>query len=167
MSLALAPAANSRRSPVPRSRGQGGGLVAPLALALLFGLPLRARADDDPWVSGDKALHFGVSAAIALAAYGASVPLLYERWERSLFAAGVGVAAGAGKELADALGSGHPSARDFAWDLLGVAVGVGVAVLVDTLVGGRRTDPEASLSPEASFSLTLAPTVGWCLRLTF
>jgi putative lipoprotein len=124
-------------------------------------LPLPAAAD--AWVSGDKALHFALSTAVTLAAYGVSVPLLDERWQRSLFAAGVGIAAGAGKELADALGAGTPSARDFAWDLLGVAVGVGLGTLIDTLVDVRRDDPPAPLS----VSLAVAPVPSVSLRFAF
>lgn len=91
-----------------------------------------ARAQDrDPWFGRDKLLHFSLSAGIAGGAYALSVPLLEQPWQRALLAAAVDLSLGAAKELYDATGHGDPSLRDFTWDVLGCAVGVGVALLLD------------------------------------
>ncbi len=55
---------------------------------------------------------------------------------RIVFGAGAGILAGAGKELLDLAGFGDPSWRDFAWDVIGTIVGVGLAVAVDVSARG-------------------------------
>lgn len=97
-----------------------------------------ARADDDPWVAPDKGAHFGVSVAMSAAAYGVSTAFLDEPWQRAVTAASFSLAVGAGKEAYDATGRGDPSGRDFAWDALGTAVGVGLALTIDALVDRNR-----------------------------
>lgn len=110
-------------------------LVAPVVLAaLVTTLPARADppSDPDPFFGRDKALHFGFSAALAGGAYGATA--LYGLDGRAnRVAVGMAVALGAGytKEILDAAGFGTPSWKDFAWDLLGTAVGLGVSVAID------------------------------------
>ena len=104
-----------------------------LLLAMLLS-PRAARAEPDPWLGRDKALHFSASALIAGVGYGGA-SLLTEDPRRWLGAgAGLAIAAGAGKELADAWGYGDPSWRDFTWDLIGAATGAGVAWLIDRLI---------------------------------
>jgi putative lipoprotein len=107
---------------------------------------LRVRADDDPWLGRDKALHFGVSSAIASGSYAGTALLLDPPWQRALVAAGFTLSVGAGKELYDATGHGDASWRDFTWDALGCAVGVGVALLIDLAL---RPPPRAA-APHAS-----------------
>ena len=110
-------------------------LAAPaLVLTLLAALPVRAEPprDPDPFFGRDKALHFGFSAALAGGAYGASA--LYGLDGRAnRVAVGMAVAIGAGysKEIFDAAGFGTPSWKDFAWDLIGTAVGIGVSLAID------------------------------------
>lgn len=94
-------------------------------------LTLPAAAQEDPWFAEDKALHFSVSAAIAGGGYALAVPVTEERWQRALFGGSLAIAAGAGKEAYDATGAGTPSYKDFTWDVIGAATGVGLALLID------------------------------------
>jgi len=132
---------------------------APRALALgvwLLSAPVTAAAQDaDPWFGRDKALHFGVEVGISAASYGAAVPLWDEPWQRALFAAGVGLSVGAGKELYDATGQGDPSLRDFTWDVLGCAVGVGVSWLVDVALRGPGEAPSRSAAARGAAPVLL------------
>jgi propanol-preferring alcohol dehydrogenase len=91
-------------------------------------------ADPDPWLGRDKALHFGFSAGIASAGYGAVAILVEERRWRLVTGASLAITAGVGKEVADHYGQGDASYRDFAWDVVGTATGLGLAWLVDRLV---------------------------------
>lgn len=102
------------------------GLLAPLLV------PATARAQsNDPWWGRDKALHFGVSAGLSAGGYAASA-LLFERpGERALAGAAFALSAGVAKELFDLAGGGDPSWRDLAWDGIGTAVGVGIALSLD------------------------------------
>src|SRR5262245_29855888 len=120
---------------------------AATAVVLLVGLavPASARADSndpDPWWAPDKALHFGASAAIAAGGYGIATQIWDDVGPRIAFGAGVALAAGAAKEAADAAGLGHPSWRDFTWDILGTAVGVGLALSIDL---ATRTEQPAAV----------------------
>ncbi|MEI9947618.1 MAG: hypothetical protein WDO74_01180 [Pseudomonadota bacterium] len=115
-------------------------LAAPLALALaLSARP--AAADPDPWFGPDKALHFGVSVGLATGGYAALSPWLESRGERALGGAAFSLTLGASKELWDLAGHGDPSWRDFTWDVIGTAVGVALAVTVDTLVSRSKEAP--------------------------
>jgi putative lipoprotein len=113
-------------------------------------LQARARADDDPWLGPDKALHFGLSTALASGSYAASALVLDPPWQRALVAAGFTLSLGAGKELYDATGHGDPSWRDFTWDVLGCAVGLGVALLIDLVL---RSPPRAAATASAGSQL--------------
>ncbi len=106
-----------------------------------------ARAEDpDPWWGRDKALHFGVSVALAAGSYGASSLVLDQRWQRAATAGGFTITVGAAKEGWDAMGHGDPSWKDFTWDVAGAAVGTGLALLVDLALGSRRsTSGQAAL----------------------
>jgi putative lipoprotein len=117
-------------------------LSATLAAALLLAA-LPAHAEDD-WFGRDKALHFGVSAALASSGYALGTALFDRRWHAATFGGGLAVTAGAGKELVDLAGYGDPSWRDFTWDLVGTAVGLGVAYAVDLLVRKEPTDANGS-----------------------
>jgi len=98
-----------------------------------------ARADDE-WFGVDKALHFGVSAALGGGGYAASAPLVREPWQRAAIGAGFSLTLGAGKELYDLSGHGDPSWKDFTWDVIGTAFGVGIALLVDAAI--RSSSPD-------------------------
>ncbi len=117
----------SRRPATPAS-------IAGLLAILLLLTPVRARGQGgggDDWFGRDKALHFSFSAAIAGAGYaGASLATEDRRW-RLAVGGSLAIAAGAGKEIADAYGLGDPSWKDFTWDLIGTATGLGVAYLID------------------------------------
>src|SRR5258708_38412124 len=90
-----------------------------LALALWV-CASTARADNDPWIARDKALHFDASAGIAAASYAVSAAWIVDaRWKALAVGGGVAIAAGASKELIDATGilGGDPSWKDLAWDV--------------------------------------------------
>lgn len=112
------------------------GVVGAAVGALLLA-PGRARADD-PWLGRDKRLHFGASAVIAAAGYGASSPLLSSRGERALAGGSLALLVGGAKEGWDATGRGDPSWRDLAWDVAGAAVGVALAWTLDLALSPRR-----------------------------
>ncbi|HVW30858.1 MAG TPA: hypothetical protein VHC69_36120 [Polyangiaceae bacterium] len=116
-------------------------LVAAFALAAAVTLAPRAAraADPDPWLGPDKALHFGVSVGLSAGGYGVSALVLHERWQRAVAGAGFSLTLGAGKELYDLSGHGDPSWKDFTWDVVGTAVGVGIALLVDVAVSSSST----------------------------
>lgn len=118
-------------------------LVISVAAQLFIGART-ARADDDPWFGPDKALHFSLSALIAGGGYAAAVPITEDRRWRVAAGAGLAVAAGAGKEIADRYDGGDASWRDFTWDLIGTATGVGIAWLIDRLVSKPRVHPRAA-----------------------
>ncbi|MGZ3478566.1 MAG: hypothetical protein ACXVCJ_28960, partial [Polyangiales bacterium] len=44
-----------------------------------------------------------------------------------IFGGSFSIALGAGKEIYDATGHGDPSWKDFTWDVIGTAVGLGLA----------------------------------------
>lgn len=118
-----------------------------IALCAAFSLSaahVRAR-DDDPWFGQDKALHVGVSTGLAAGGYAASALVFDPPWQRALVAAGFTLSLGAGKELYDATGHGDPSWRDFTWDVIGCAVGVGVALLIDLAL---RPPPRAAAAAQ-------------------
>jgi putative lipoprotein len=112
-------------------------LFAPLVL-LVIGLERTAQAQSDPWFGRDKALHFGVSAALAAGGYAASSPWLDSRAERALVGGGFSLTLGASKELWDLAGHGDPSWRDFTWDVVGTAVGVALALGIDAVASPKR-----------------------------
>ena len=124
-----------------------GALVLALALLLACG---RARASDaDPWFGRDKALHFTVSVALSASAYAASSSFLDTRTERAIAGSTFSLTLGAGTELWDLSGHGDPSWRDFTWDVIGTAVGVALALGVDTLIQSKHGSPPARASTSA------------------
>lgn len=127
--------------------------VAVSCVAFATCLTLPAAAQEDPWFAEDKALHFSVSAAIAGGGYALAVPVTEERWQRALFGGSLAIAAGAGKEAYDATGAGTPSYKDFTWDVIGAATGVGLALLIDWALSPAPSAPApaapASRSPSA------------------
>jgi uncharacterized protein YfiM (DUF2279 family) len=73
---------------------------------------------------GDKALHFGVSLALASTGYWLGADLIGGSIAPWLLGGGLAVAAGVGKELWDLSGRGSADWWDLAFDLLGVAAGL-------------------------------------------
>jgi len=118
-----------------RWRPAAAASVIALALGGAPATPAHAAgADDDPWWGRDKALHFGVSAALAGAGYGGAA-LFTPRTELRLGAgAAVALSAGVAKELVDLGGRGDASWRDLTWDVVGTATGLVVAWTIDHLV---------------------------------
>lgn len=110
--------------------------------------------DRDPWFGRDKALHFGVSVVLGAGGYAGSALVVDKPWQRALLGGAFSLTIGAGKELIDMTGYGDPSWKDFTWDVIGTAVGVGLALLIDvTLFQRGRTKSELSSTGGA-----LAPT---------
>jgi putative lipoprotein len=129
-----------------------------LAALLCLACAAPAAAQDD-WLGRDKALHFGVSLAISASAYGVSALWLERPGWRALAGASTALAAGAAKELWDAAGHGDASGKDFAWDVVGSATGVGLALAVDFMVqrwGRRRAAAEPTIARAAPFALSSA-----------
>lgn len=89
---------------------------------------------DDPWFGRDKALHFGASALLAGGGYGVAALLTDSRPVRAGVGAATALTAGIAKELFDLAGFGHPSWRDFTWDVIGAACGVLVSFVLDVWV---------------------------------
>jgi len=126
-----------------RAAGRAAHCCSPLACAvLLFGLgssgDARAEAPTggDAWWGQDKALHFSLSLGIAAAGYGLSVWALDDRFAATGLSAGATIALGAAKEGLDAAGLGEPSWKDFAWDVVGTALGVGISLTFDAALRG-------------------------------
>jgi putative lipoprotein len=109
-----------------------------VALLSLLGSVKEARAEDD-WFGADKFLHFGVSAALAGGGYAASALVFDRKWERATTGAVFSLTLGATKEFYDLAGHGDASWKDFTWDVVGTAVGTGIALLVDVAVSGKNS----------------------------
>jgi len=123
----------------------GTRIAAIVALPLISGTVSRpARAEPDPWLGRDKALHFAVAAGIAGAGYGVTTAFARDRWKAFAVGGGAALAAGALKEGYDATGPGDPSWKDFAWDVLGAAVGLAIAWGIDASVHGGLAPPLSS-----------------------
>ncbi len=131
-----------RRAAEQRSHG---ALRALLAAASFFGAcakspPAKAQ---DAWWGPDKALHCGVSAGLAAGGYAVSSIALDKAWQRATAGAAFSLSAGAAKELWDLSGHGDPSLKDLAWDGIGTALGVALALALDTWVFEREQSPSA------------------------
>lgn len=138
---------------------RAGPAACGLALALAAGAA-RAQSGDE-WLGADKALHFTASALISGSGYALGAWGFEATAPRVFLGAGLGLAAGVGKELVDLAGDGDPSWRDLAWDALGVGVGVTAAWLVDRALRptARPPRPAWTLVPSiarAGATLTLA-----------
>jgi putative lipoprotein len=103
-----------------------------VAVALLSTSTARA-SDVDPWFGRDKALHFSVSVGLAGGSYGAAAAVSDDRRWRLPAGASVALGAGVAKELYDLTGRGDASWRDLTWDVIGTAIGLGIAWLIDHL----------------------------------
>jgi putative lipoprotein len=119
---------------------RGAPLVAALTVALFVSSAPEAHADErrDPWFGPDKALHFGATFGLAGAGYGLGAAAGADRPGRLALGASIALGAGLGKEVADALGLGTPSWKDFTWDVLGTVLGVTTAFCFDLALSGPR-----------------------------
>ena len=117
---------------------------AALALAVsAFGSD--ARADDsDAWLAPDKSTHFVVAGTIAGVGYGLTSIASDSVAFKIAMGSGLAIAAGAGKEIWDATGRGDPSWKDFTWDCLGAAAGIGVALVIDFATRAPRVRSSAA-----------------------
>jgi hypothetical protein len=106
--------------------------MTPLALVLCLSSTAPRGLDD--LGGSDKLLHAGASATITATAWGAAAAADAPLVVRVAAGVGAGVVAGLAKEGADLAGAGTPSAGDLVYDGLGVALGVAVALVVETLV---------------------------------
>ena len=113
-------------------------LAAGASLALILLASSASASDADPWFGRDKALHFGVSAALSVGGYAASSIWLDTRSERALAGGAFSITLGAAKELWDLSGRGDPSWRDFTWDIVGTGVGLALAVAGDALLRPKQ-----------------------------
>lgn len=91
----------------------------------------REQPDNDPWFGRDKALHFTVSASLAMVAYGGASLKTDDRPTRVAAAITFALGAGLLKEAWDLTGHGDASWRDLTWDVVGTTTGVLVAVAID------------------------------------
>jgi putative lipoprotein len=96
--------------------------------------------DPDPWFGPDKALHFGAGFGIGVGGYVAGAGLLDNRWAGLGLGLGLAALIGGVKEGIDAAGAGQPSWKDFVWDVVGGALGVGVSLSFDAALRGTETD---------------------------
>ncbi len=114
-------------------------------------------ADPDPWLGPDKALHFAASASLSAGGYTLGAAAFDARYQALLLGGGLALGAGIGKETWDAMGHGDPSWRDFAWDLIGTAAGLGLAWGVDLAV--RGTGPQHPVLAVGRNPLTVSATL--------
>ena len=112
------------------------------AAVALLAWPRAAHAEDE-WFGTDKALHFGVSAALSGGGYGVASLAFDEKWARATTGAVFSLTLGAAKEFYDLAGHGDASWKDFTWDIAGTAVGTGIALLIDVAVSGSHRDQPA------------------------
>ena len=117
---------------------------AALALAVSAFAGDACAEDRDAWLAPDKATHFAVAGTIAGVGYGLSSTFSDSVAFRIAMGGSLAIAAGAGKEIWDATGHGDPSWRDFTWDVIGAAAGIGVAVVID--LATRQPRPHAAPS---------------------
>jgi putative lipoprotein len=92
--------------------------------------PGPGRGDPDPWWGPDKALHFGATAVVAAGGYAGGALVFDDYLRAAALGSGLALGAGIAKEMLDLAGLGHPSWRDFTWDVIGVAAGIGVALSI-------------------------------------
>ncbi len=118
-------------------------------LVLLLACGTASASEADPWFGPDKALHFSFSVALSATGYAASSAFLDTRTERAIAGSTFSLTLGAGKELWDLSGHGDPSWRDFTWDVVGTAVGVALAVGIDSLTSTKQNASPVRASANA------------------
>ena len=130
-------------------------ILAMALLALAVGRPAAAR---DLWFGRDKVLHFSVCLSVAFAGSGIAVKATDDVWLGMAAGGGAALAVGAGKELWDLHGHGDASWRDFTWDVIGSAVGVGFLLLVNRLaLPPAQSEAKPGLDSKPLFPSAPAP----------
>lgn len=105
--------------------------------------PGPGRGDPDPWWGPDKALHFGASAAIAAGGYAGGALAGGDSLAAAALGSGLAIGAGIAKEMLDLAGLGRASWKDFTWDVIGTATGIGVALSIH-LAAHETSGPAAA-----------------------
>lgn len=121
----------------------------PLVTVMLLCFVSQAHAEDR-WWARDKALHFGVSGALAAGGYGASSLVFDERWQRAGVGASVALTAGIAKEAYDEIDYGGASYKDMVFDVAGTALGIATAWLVDFAINGSEHSSSSSRRTRAA-----------------
>jgi putative lipoprotein len=111
-----------------------------------------ARAAESDALGPDKALHYTVSVSLTLGASAVFDLIGLDEPATLPLSIGFALALGVGKETFDALRGSDFSAADLTWDVLGIATGVFVRVLVCALLEPERAHAKARASPEAPFA---------------
>jgi len=93
-----------------------------------------ALAEDD-WLGEDKPKHAIISGTLAGGVSMVTLTQTRSRFTPYLLGGGFALGLGVAKEGWDAAGHGTASYRDLAWDVIGTAVGLGLTLAVDLLVG--------------------------------
>ena len=115
----------------------------------------------DDWLGADKALHFSASLAIASAGYAGASLATDDRPTRGFIGALLCVGAGLGKEVYDLQGHGTASFKDLAFDGLGCAAGLLLAIAVDRWI----QVPTARPKPEPLAAAWREPPPAWLQRI--
>ena len=95
----------------------------------------------DSWKGPDKVAHFGVALGLTAGTYGLLMAINpgWGMGPRSGISAGVGLGLSLLKEGCDlGCNTGDPSGKDLLYGALGTAIGVGIMVLIDTLLGANH-----------------------------
>ena len=92
------------------------------------------KAPADAWLGRDKALHFAASAGLAALSFRVSAARYDALGPRLLFAGGLSLSIGVGKEVSDHFGAGEASWKDLVWDVAGVGAGLFASWMFETYV---------------------------------
>ena len=115
-----------------------------LGLSAIIFCSAIGTAQADEWTGQDKALHFSISSALAMASYAGASLAWSPRATRLSFAGAVAISAGIAKEIYDlASQDGDASWRDLAWDFFGVAFGLLVSWSVDLILTPSKEPGES------------------------
>ncbi len=94
----------------------------------------RAHAEDE-WLGDDKPKHALISGTLAGGVSLVTLTQTRSRFTPYVVGGGLALGLGVAKEGWDAAGHGTASYRDLTWDVLGTAIGLGLTLAVDLLVG--------------------------------
>lgn len=123
----------AQTQPMRVRSGGNVGVAGAILLAVVLAPPA-ARAEDE-WLGADKVSHAVVSGSIAGGVTCLALTQTRGRFAPYLVGGGVALGLGLGKEGYDALGGGTASMRDLTWDVVGAAVGLGLALVLDLALG--------------------------------
>ena len=129
---------------------------------VLVASPASSARADDPWLGPDKALHFSVSAGLALGGYGIAAALIDAEPARAAIAAGFALILGLAKEVYDAGRGGLFSGKDLVWDVLGAGVGTLLGWAISRLVHHFRVEtPHDARAQPGAFVPSWPGADGW------